>query len=160
MGTFSSIDILSPWTFWHREFSTGELFGAGTFQHGDITALGNFDTIQSNIDILAQTFWHLRRNVLLCRNVHFAEIYICHVSVPKCPCAKISLCLRVHMQNSLLAKTSMEQKSPHAEMFLWWHVCAKMSLVEMSGAEISPSLLNNLLLYGCKNECFCKKIYL
>lgn len=88
----------------------------------DISALGNFSTIQSNIDVSEQTFWHLCRNVLLYRNIHVpkcfsAEMSLCqNIQVLKCPCAEKSLWGKVYVQSSLLAETSMETKCPRAEM--------------------------------------------
>ena len=87
------------WTLQHRNVSTLGLFGAGNFRHKEvlapwtfwqqkISAFGYFGTLQSNMDILAQTFRHL------CKNVHMwkypcAETFLCQkFLVPKSPQVK------------------------------------------------------------------------
>ena len=141
-GSFWHGDFSALWTFQYRTFCLrhGDFlalgyFCTGTLRHGDITPLGNFGTIQSNMDISAQTFWHLCRNMLLCQNVCFAEIiYLLKLNVPvpkcpclkrspcqniqvlKCPCPEKSLCRKVHLPNSLVAKMSLEMNCPGAKM--------------------------------------------
>ena len=97
------------WTLQHRNVSTLGLFGAGNFRHKEvlapwtfwqqkISAFGYFGTLQSNMDILAQTFRHL---------CYCAEMSMCrNVPMPKCSCAKKSSCRKV-----------LVPKSPHVEMF-------------------------------------------
>ena len=86
-------------TFWYLDIIELDNFGTRIFQHMNVSILGNFGTMQSSTDVSAQTFWHLCRNVLLCRNVHFAKISMClNVPVPKCPCAKRSLCQNIQVR--------------------------------------------------------------
>ena len=50
--------------FQQKDVLTQKPFDLGTFRHGiflhlNILAHGFFGTLQSNMDVLAQTFWHL-----------------------------------------------------------------------------------------------------
>ena len=62
-----------------------------------------------------------------------------NLKVPKCPSAKKSLWRKVHNLHG--------DEMPHAEMFLWWNVRAKISLSEMSGSMTTCSLQFNLSLW-------------
>ena len=62
-----------------------------------------------------------------------------NLQVPKCPSAKKSLWRKVHNLHG--------DEMPHAEMFLWWNVRAKISLSEMSGSMTTCSLQFNLSLW-------------
>ena len=85
-------------TFRHEEFLAQEHFGTGIFRHLNISAHGYFGTLQSNIDVSAQTFWHL---------CYCAEMSMCrNVPVPKCSCAKNSSCRKFPVP-----------KIPHVETF-------------------------------------------
>ena len=55
----STWGIFSTGNFRHEEFSAPEHFGTGIFWHLNISAHGYFGTLQSNMDISAQTFRHL-----------------------------------------------------------------------------------------------------
>ena len=74
----------------------------------DILVLGNYGTIQSNMDVSDQTFWHL----CTLPNIHvpkcfIAEISLCQkVPVSKYPNAEISLCRKVLVRKSSRAKYS------------------------------------------------------
>ena len=92
-GHFVSMDIWTQGlfgmgTFWHKELS-----GPWTFQHRifrllNILAHGYFSTLQSNMDVSAQPFWHL---CYCAKNVHLPKCHCAEMSmVPKNPCAKKS----------------------------------------------------------------------
>ena len=66
--TFRHVHVLALRTHWHKEFSAPWTFWQGIFRHLNISAHGYFCTLQSNMDVLAQTFLHL------------------------CYCAKMSIC--------------------------------------------------------------------
>ena len=72
---------ISAQTFHHGDFSAWGHFVTRTFQHW------HFGTVQSNIDISAQTFWAPQ-----CQNVHSVEKCPCrNVLVPKNSCDEISM---------------------------------------------------------------------
>ena len=127
MGTFWNKEFLAPWTFWH-----------GIFRHLNILAHGYFGTLQSNIDISAQTCWHLSycAKMSMWRNVHGAEKSLCpKVPVLKSPCTETSTETKCPC-----AVTPTWPKRAYAEMSQWWNVCTKMSLVKILGAEMVGSL--------------------
>jgi hypothetical protein len=64
--TFPNRDFLVPWTFRHRDVMAWGHFGTKIFQEMDVSAFVDLGTLQSDIDILAQTFWHES----LCQNIH------------------------------------------------------------------------------------------
>ena len=131
---------ISARTFNHRDFSSWGNFGRRRFRHGytsvpwtfqhsfrifwkmDILAHIHFGTMQSNIDISAQTFW------------------------PGCPCAETSMCQNIlvpemsQCHNLPMQKSPWSRKNTHADMFLCWKVLMlKSPCDKTSGAEISPS---------------------
>ena len=94
----SAWGIFGTGNFRHKEFSAPEHFGTGIFRHLNISAHGYFGTLQSNMDVSAQTFRHL---------CYCAEMSMCrNVPVPKCSCAESFSCRKVPVP-----------KSPHVEMF-------------------------------------------
>ena len=128
-GLFGSVDvpvqdILSSWLLRYGDFLAAGYFGTGTFLHWNTLAWGHYGTGKFwhhakqyehfGTDILAsvQKYVTVPKRVL-CRN----EIYLLKLNVPvpakrspcqniqvlKCPCAKKSLCWKVHMPKSLLA---------------------------------------------------------
>ena len=123
-----SMGTLRHWDIWAQEY-----FGKWTFWHWEISppykAIGHFGT-----DILAKC-------VTVPKCSFSRNIY-----VPKCPCEERSLCQNIQMPKFPCAEefTCQIVSLPklHAEMFLGWNVRAEMSLAEMSGSDISPSLLN------------------
>ena len=79
LRTYQHVDILSPWMFRQRDFSAQGHFGKRNFLHQ-----GHFGTLQSNMDVTAQTFRLLN---------YCAEMSMCqNVPVPKFSCAKNSSC--------------------------------------------------------------------
>ena len=93
----STWGIFGMGNFRHEEFSAPEHYGTGIFWHLNISAHGYFGTLQSNMDVSAQTFWHL---------CYCAEMSMCrNVPVPKCSCAEKSSCRKV-----------LVPESPHVEM--------------------------------------------
>ena len=145
------MDISSPWTFRHGEFSARELFGTMNFWHQDISAQGYLDTMNvstqghygtgsfRHMDILVLwAFWHLIRNIcaemsiLLCKvpKFRYAETSICcnipmpsveMSKVPKYPCTEMLPC-----RNVLVPKFPVP-KSPLAKMSLCRNVCGAKS---------------------------------
>ena len=82
MGTFRLCGRSNTWTFCPcfgmktlrlRDFLVQGHYDTKTFRHRDIPVLGQFQ----HMYVSAQTFWHLCRNVLLCGNVHFAQMFQC-----------------------------------------------------------------------------------
>ena len=64
MGTFrlcgrssTGHSVFGMEAFCHKDISARDYFCKGTLRHGDITPLGNFGTMQSNMDISAQTYY-------------------------------------------------------------------------------------------------------
>ena len=105
-----------------------ENIGTRIFQHMDISALGNFGTMQSNMDVSAQTFWH--RHFGIC-----AEMCCCAETsiLPKYQCAKMFQFLNVPVLKGSHANISRCQNVPCRK----FHVPNSL-LAEMSGwAEIS-----------------------
>ena len=97
--------------FWHHgRFSALEHFSTRIFWHMDILAHLHFDTMQSNIDILAQTFR------TLCQNVH----------VPKYPCAQMSQCCNVPVPKCSWCGKIPMLKCSHTEMSL----CQKVPVMK------------------------------
>ena len=126
------MNILSPWTFWHKDFlARGHFgtryFGTWTFRHMDIWAPCK----------AIWTFWHR----------HFGTC----ATVPKCPCAEMSSCRNIHgAQKSLCQKVRM-MKSPWTKMPMCRNAYRAKSctgqnvpvmkyLAEMLGAEMVGSL--------------------
>ena len=101
----STWGIFGTGNFRHEEFSAPEHFGTGIFRHLNISAHGYFGTLQSNMDVSAQTFRHL---------CYCAEMSMCrNVPVPKCSCAENSSCRKVPMS-----------KCSRVEMSICWNVCS------------------------------------
>ena len=165
--TFRHMDILSPWTFRHRDISAWGQNGTGTFWHRNISTHGCFGTGKFRHHAkqyghrqfgTCAEMWYCAKTSILPK-YPCAEMFQCqNVPVPKDPHAEISrcrnipvpknsFCRKIHVPNNLLAEMSMETKCPHAEMILWWNICAKMSLAEMSGSEIIWSLQFNLSIW-------------
>ena len=138
-----------------------------TFRHENISAcvfLGTMDiSAPGTLRHCTGTFRH--KDILeqrhLCRNV-CAKMSRLLCTVPKCTCAKTSMCRNILMPKFPSAVTSMCQKSmvlkytmpkcSCAEMSLYRKVRAEMSLAEMSGAEIGPSQIDEISkLYSLKN---------
>ena len=91
-------------------FSALEHFSTRIFRHMDILAHLHFDTVQSNTDILAQTFRPL------CQNVH----------VPKYPCAQMSQCCNVPVPKCSWCGKIPMLKCSHTEMSL----CQKVPVMK------------------------------
>ena len=106
--------------YWYLDFTELENFGTRIFRHMDVSVLGNFGIMQSSTDVSAHTFWHLCRNVLLCRNVHFSKVF---------------MCLNVAMPKNLVPESSCAE----CKMSWTWNVRAEMSLAKMSGSEITQA---------------------
>ena len=96
--------------FWHREFLAQGIFGTGTFRHLNISAHGYFGTLQSNMDVSAQTLRHL----CYCAEMSMFQ----NIPVPKCSCAKNSSCRKDPMRKSPHVKCSF------AKMFICRNVCS------------------------------------
>ena len=103
LRTFQQMDFSTPerfdmgnfgmGNFRHEEFSAPEHFGTGIFRHLNISAQGYFGTLQSNMDVLAQTF----RDLCYC-----AKMTMCrNVPVPKIPRAAKILVLNLHLTERL-----------------------------------------------------------
>ena len=97
-------------TFWQKSFRHEDFLAPWTFRHLNISAHGYFGTLQSNMDISAQTFRHLCYcakmsmcpkflvpnspdvNMFPCWNVHLPErLQRQMVHVPKCSCDETSM---------------------------------------------------------------------
>jgi hypothetical protein len=105
--------IFRQGSFQQKDILAQKRFSKGKFRHLNISAYGYFGTLQSNIDILAQTFCHL---------CYCAEISMCqNVPVLKCSYAKNSSCLKV-----LLPKSPHMARSKHSnvEMSICQNVCS------------------------------------
>ena len=103
-------EIFGTGNFRCEEFSAPEHFGTGIFRHLNISAPGYFGTLQSNIDILAQTFRHL---------CYCAKMSMCQIDpVPKCSWAKNSSCQKSSCQKVPMSKCS------RVEMSICWNVCS------------------------------------
>ena len=116
--------------FRHGEFSAPEHFGTGIFRHLNISAHGYFGTLQSNMDVSAQTFRHL---------CYCAEMSMCqNVPVPKCPwCRKI-----------------LVPKSPDAKKFLYQNVYGdEMSMCRNTYRAESWTIQNVPVM-----KCLCRSV--
>ena len=90
-------------TFWHKEFSAPWSFRHGIFQHLNISAHGYFSTLQSNMDVLAQTFRHL---------CHCAETFMVPKNlVPKSPRAEKSLYPNFHRGEMSMCQNNYRTKT-------------------------------------------------
>ena len=104
--------------FWHEEFSAPEHFGTGIFRHLNISAHGYFGTLQSNMDVSAQTFRHL---------CYCAEMSMCrNVPVPKCSCAENSSCRKVTMSKCSRVEMSICRNVCSAE----WCTCRNVPVMK------------------------------
>ena len=112
-------------TFQHGEFLAWGIFGTRNFWHLNISAQGYFGTLQSNMDVSAQTFRHL---------CYCAKMSPCqNIQVLKCPCAEKSLCGKVHVPNS-----PWSQNVHVLKCICLWNVCAEMSLAKMCWNKPKP----------------------
>ena len=138
-GTFHT------WIFRHGDLSAEGHFGSGTFRLMDILAKWTFQ--HSN------TFQHCAKMSVPKHLYCFA--WCQNFPVLKRPCAETS------METEFpCAGTSTEPKSSHAEMFLWLNFRAEMSLAEMSGAKISPSLMNGQYSRAVYNQVYIVCIFI
>ena len=97
-GKVSTRGHFGTGNFRHEEFSAPWKFRHGIFWHLNISTHGYFGTLQSNMDVLAQTFRHL---------CYFTKMSMCqNVPVPKCSCVKMFLCQKF-----------LVPKSPHVKTF-------------------------------------------
>ena len=123
---YRHMDILSPWTFQHKNFLAQDIlapenFGTWIFWHL-AKQYGRFGT-----DILAP--------VLLCRNVHMPKCPRAETSmVTKNHCAKNYLCQKVLVPKCPCARTPTGLKRARAKMSWWLNVCAEMWGGEMVGS--------------------------
>ena len=104
------------WLFGMRTFRLRYFSAPWTFQHlGPYgTALGHFGT---------RIFWHM--DILAQRHLCWivcAKMFRLLCTVPKCTCAKTSMCRNILMPKFPSAVTSMVLKYTHVEMFLCWNV--------------------------------------
>ena len=119
----------------HAPFCAAD--GTRNFRHLHISAHGYFGTLQSNMDISAQTFRHL---------CYCAEMSMCrNVPVPKSPRAEKSPCRNVPVLKCPSAGMSAALNGACAEMFPWWNICAEMTLAEMFRAKMvyRPAVSSN-----------------
>ena len=114
--------------FWHKEFLAPWTLKHGIFRHLNILAHGYFGTLQSNMDVLPQTFWHL---------CYCAEMSMCrNVPVSKFSCAENFLCRKFLVLKSPHVEMSATPNGALAEMFPWWNIRADMTFAEMFRAEM------------------------
>ena len=96
LQTYQHMDISSPWNFRHEDISAPGIFGT--------IDMGYFGTWTfRHVDILAPckgiwTFWHR----------HFSTC----ATMPKCPCAEMSLCRNIHGAKKSLCQNVPVPKSP------------------------------------------------
>ena len=115
LGPISAPDIsardISARTFRYMDVTTLGNFGIRIFRHMDVLAHVHFGTVQSNLDILAQTFRQ------------------------RCLCSKISLCRNVPVQCRKVhgAEMSMVPRNTHAEMFS----CRKVTMMKCTCRNVS-----------------------
>ena len=130
---FVSMDFLAWGHFGARNFRYHGCFSMGHFGTWTFWDMhGYFGTLQSNMDILAQTFWHLcyYARMLMCRNVPVPKRPWCQkILVPKCPRAKKSSYQNVHLPKHLQGRNVHAPKCPSDEM----------SMAEMLNAEMVGS---------------------
>ena len=128
LPTYRRMEISSPWTFWHRDFSTPEHLGTWTFWHL-AKKYGCFGT-----DISAPVLQ--RRNVQVPK-FHRAEMFLCRTFlVMKTPGAK-----NIPVLKRPSTRMSAVPNGARAKMFLWWNVRAEMTLAETLGSKMVGSHL-------------------
>ena len=142
LWTYWHMDISSPWMFWRKDFSAQGHFDTRNFWHHVHFSMEYFGTWRfQNMDVFSPwkaiwTFWQRR----------------CGTSetVPKWQCAKIFLCLKVHVvEKSLCWKFSVIRCPCTKTSTGLKHARAEMSLAEMmrswlqrEGYKISYFLAN------------------
>ena len=120
-----------------------------TLRHWNISAQGYFGT---------WTFWHITFWHHAKQYRHFSTDILAwvppcqNVHVPKCPSATSPPCQNVHDAKKYPCWNVLVSKCPRAEKSPWWNVRVEMSHVEMSGAEISKSLINLVHFWTFKPE--------
>ena len=115
---FSAADVpadglFNTGTFRHRVFLARGIFGTRNFRHLNISAQGYFGTWTfRHMDILApcKAIWTFRHR-------HFGTC----ATVPKCPCAEMSLC-----QNVPVLKRSRAENSTCREVLMTKHSGVEM----------------------------------
>ena len=123
-------------TFQHGEILARWIFGTMNFQHRNISAAhGYFGTLQSNMDVSAQTFWHL---------CYCAKMSMCqNVPMPRHSCAKNSLNQKIpmskcsHVKRSICQNVSSAEWCTYLKMFPWWNICAEMTLAKSKCSKCS-----------------------
>ena len=128
------MDILSPWTFWYKDFLERDFSVQWTYRHKVISGHGHFGTLT-----------HLPE--CLCGNVHIAlqgvKISICwNVQVPKypapkCPCRQNdpepkSPSVKMSILHSRTGATTAVPKCPY-----YFERCQNIHVLKCSCAEIS-----------------------
>ena len=114
----SSQGLFGMGTFWHKELS-----GPWIFRLLNVLAHGYFSTLQSNMDIWAQTFGHL---------CYCGEISLCRkVLVPKRPWRR-----NVHVPKHVQGRNVHVSKCPGDEMSVWKCLCPKCLVPKWWEAEL------------------------
>ena len=131
-------------TFRHGDFSAREIFSTRNFHRRGHFGTGYFGTWKfGHMDILAPckaiwTFWHR----------HFGTC----ATVPKCPCAEMSPCQTVPVQNIPLAKNSSCQKVPMSKRYrVETSICRKVRSAERCTCRNVPMMKHPCQNDSCRN---------
>ena len=137
--TFLVQGLFGTGTFWHKEF-----LAPWIFRHLNILTHVYFGTLQSNMDVLAQTFWHLCycTEMSMCRNAPCRN-----VPLLKIPHVENSPCRNVPVLKLPSAGTSKVPNGALAEMVPWWNIRAEMTIAKISGAEMVGSQKARLKMF-------------